>query len=731
MWTSLKLRPPSVPSNLLRRTRIDHLLDQAVIHPLTVVTAGAGFGKTSAAANWAHTRHTSRHVAWMGLDQTDNSPHPFWSGLLRALIADERLPANSRLRDFTPASVVGADEVATLLARLADLPRPVVLILDDFHHISSADVLDGFDQLADHQPANLRLVLLTRVRPQLRLHRLRLAGALAEIHAEDLAFTIDESAQLLQLVGLSLRPDQIESLRTRTQGWPAGLQLAATTINPADVDAGIANLTGTHAAISEYLLSEVVHRLEPAQRDFMLQTSVTEHVSGDLAYRLTGRQDSQQVMEGLVATNALVSALDRRGEWFSYHPLLRDLLLHRLTVETPGLAPQMHLRAAGWLASHDQPIAAIRHATAAGEWTRAGQLMLGSIPKLLSVAAPEYVAAIAPLGQRANNHPGCYALVAAAAYHMQHRDFPAMERDTAEARQYLTELPTDERAPTEVVLDLFVALGARMRGDTDQAVRGMSHVLEVLDRTPRYRVPLARHFRAVAASNLGAGLVWSDDPVAADRVLAEAEQQLTDLGLDLPALNVTAHRALLEAMAGRYRRAIRRAIPCLELIDRRAWGSEYQSLGIYLTLGLAHLGRGRTEQAASMISRGLAATGPITDRAMRLALAIAAVQVAVAQGDPTAALTADTRLRGGLERTPGASTRIRRWAALDGAQALIYAGQPDEAIRRIDNPGEHQDVVSSWEQVCLAHANLELGKLKNAENLLRPLTESGRNHRNR
>ena len=207
-----------------------------------------------------------------------------------------------------------------------------------------------------------------------------------------------------------------------------------------------------------------------------------------------------------------------------------------------------------------------------------------------------------------------------------------MERDTTEARQYLAGLPAGERPPAEVVLDLFVGLGARIRGDTDLAVRGMSHVLEVLDRNPRQRIPLARHYRAVAASNLGAGLVWSDSPVEADRVLAEAEQQLADLGLDLPTLNVTAHRALLNAMAGRYRQATRRAGPCLDLIDRRAWGSEYQSLGIYLTLGLVHLGRGHNEQAAHLISRGLSATGPITDRAMRLALAIAAVQVAVAQG---------------------------------------------------------------------------------------------------
>src|SRR6185312_15041558 len=124
--TSLKFRPPSGPANLIPRPRIDHLLDQAVTHPLTVMSAGAGSGKTSAAASWAQSRHTVRHVAWLGLDRTDDSPHAFWSGLLGALLAGGHVPTDSRLREFTPASVVGAHEVASLLARLADLPRPVV-----------------------------------------------------------------------------------------------------------------------------------------------------------------------------------------------------------------------------------------------------------------------------------------------------------------------------------------------------------------------------------------------------------------------------------------------------------------------------------------------------------------------------------------------------------------------------------------------------------------------------
>jgi len=274
-------------------------------------------------------------------------------------------------------------------------------------------------------------------------------------------------------------------------------------------------------------------------------------------------------------------------------------------------------------------------------------------------------------------------------------------------------------------LDLFVALGARIRGDTELSVRGMSHVLEVLDRTPRHRLALARHYRAVASSNLGAGLVWSDEPAEAERVLVDAEEQLTDLGMDLPVLNVTAHRALMDAMAGRYRRAERRATPALELIDRRAWGSEYQSLGIFLTLGLVHLGRGHHSQAARFISRGLSATGPRTDRAIRLVLAIAAVQVAIAQDDPAAALTGDTRLRAGLDRTPGTPPRIRRWAAVAGAQALLSAGRPDEAIRRVDRPGEDRGFSASWERVTLAQAHLNLGELQRAEILLRPMMTGG------
>jgi len=726
MWSSLKLRPPSAPSNLIPRPRIDSLLDQAVSHPLTVVSAGAGSGKTSAAASWAHTQRIDRHVAWLGLDRRDNKAHAFWSGLSIALIAGDRVSTDSALRDFAPASVIGPGEVASLLARLIDLPRPVVLVLDDFHHISSPEVLEGFEQLADHGARNLRLVLLTRVEPPLRLRRLRLGGALAELTANDLAFTLDESAQLLELGGLELRPEQVATLRERTKGWAAGLHMAATLIDPSDIDAGIAGLTGSREAISDYLLSEVLDHLEPSQREFLLQTSITRLVNSALANWLSGRRDSQLVLERLVSENALVSMVDDRREWFSYHPLLRDLLRHRLTVESPDVAPRVHLRASDWLAANDQPVEAIRHAVSAGDWTRAGDLMFQTIPTVLSVAAPEYAAAINPLARRASTHPGYHTLVAAAACHMQQREFAAMERDTVEARQFLCDVPAAERASAEVVLDLFVALGARIRGNTDRAVEGMSRVLDVVDGTPRSRMPLARHYRAVAASNLGAGLVWSADRADAERVLADAELQLADLGLDLPMLNVTAHRALLDAMAGRLRKADRRATSALELIDRRAWGSEYQALGIYLALGLVHLGRGQYGKAGRMIRRGLSATGQLTDRAVRLVLAITAVQVSVAKGDTAAAAAADDRLRAGIDRTPGAPLRIPRWAAVAGAQALISAGRPQEAVRLISEPGEDRGFAGAWERVCLAHGYLELSELGRAEALLRPMSsESG------
>ncbi|HEY5880153.1 MAG TPA: LuxR C-terminal-related transcriptional regulator, partial [Nakamurella sp.] len=680
-------------------------------------------------ASWLELRQIDHAFAWLGLDHTDDSPHAFWSNVLAAIRASGAVPEGSPLSEISPANVFGPREVDGLLSRFDELRRPLVLVLDDFHLVRHSEVLESVASLLAHLPARLRLVLTTRADPVLPLHRLRVAGQLNEIRGRDLAFTQSESADLFSLEGLDLRPDQVADLYRRTEGWPAGLRLAAMSLDPADPDAGIERVTGSDRAIAEYLVGEVVEGLHPADREFLLRTSVVDRLCADLADRLTDRADGQQVLDLLLRSNAFVSSLDGGEEWVSYHPLLRELLRHRLTLEHPALIRELERRAAAWLAERGEPIESIRYSIRAKDWEGAGRTLLTCVPRILTVQGPALAAAVEPMVRRADTEPGLFELIAAAAYHLQRQDYAAVGRDMRDARPYLDSAPDDVRPTAALLLDLFEMPYVRLTGNAARLVELCRGILQVLDDTPRREIPLAPHFRGIATTNLGVGLLWTDDLDAAELAFNDAELLLTDLGLELSLLNTVAYQSVLDALAGRCRRAERRARTALELVERRGWGSETQALGLHLAMGMLCNARGQADQAVRAYGRGLAASGPQTDRMIRLGLAVGSVEAAVLRSDVAAALEADARVRAGLARSPAIPPGIRRWAAVAGAQALLAAGIPTEAIDRLGEPGDDRGFANAWHRVWLARAHLELGALPRVEEVLRPLTEPGWRYR--
>lgn len=717
---------PALLVERVRRPRLDATLDRGIQHALTLVSAGPGFGKTVTVAAWGERQRVDHLVAWLGLDQTDDTPHAFWSGVLAAIRATGAMPEDSALADITPASVFGAREVDNLAAGLPDLRRRVVLVLDDFHLVRNQEVLDSFGRLLARLPDRLRLVLISRSDPVLPLHRMRVAGELVEIRSRDLAFGRSEAAELFALEGVQLRDDQLDTLLARTEGWAAGLRLAAMSVDHDDVDASVDRVTGSDHAIAEYLVGKVMGRLAPAERDFLLRTSVVDRLCGDLADSITGRTDGQLVLEKLQATNAFVTALDGEDRWFNYHPLLRDLLRHRLLLEQREVVPDLYRRVAEWMFIHDEPIESIRYSIKAQDWDRTGRTLLACIPLILSVRGPALARVLEPMARRANESPGVYELLAACAYHMQRRDYTSMSRDSLEAREYLDAAPADLRSTAGVLLDLFDQAGCRMSGDSVRQVALCEGILQVLDTNPRREIPLGRHFRAIATTNLGVGRLWTDDLDEAERALVDAERQLADLGMELATLNTTAHLVLVDAMAGRCRRAERRAREALETVERRGWGSETQGMGLHLAYGMMLLSRGHAEPAGKVLSRGLSATsGPQTDRPIRLGLAIALVESAVLRGDAAEALEADARVVAGIARTTATPIRMRRWADVAGAAALVLDGRPAEAIDRLGELAQDRGFSAAWQRVWLARALLDTGALHRMDGLLRPMTEPG------
>lgn len=344
--------------------------------PLTLVSAPAGYGKTTLVAAWLAAGE--RPHVWFTFDSADDEPGRF---LLHLVAALRRLQSDLAEALFTalqagqmpPIDLV----VATLLNAIALWPDTRILVLDDLQILQHPAVLEILGALLQHQPPNLHLVLVTREDPPLPLTRARARDQLTEIRAADLRFTIDESARLLrEHLNLNLETDAIARLTERTEGWAAGLQLAGLSLQGRDhPERLVDSLSGSQRFILGYLTEEVLAGLPADLHAFLLQTSILTQLSPELCAAVTGRADSAVLLERMLNANLFLIPLDEDGCWFRYHQLFADLLRHHLRRDRPDLVPELHRRASRWLADHDQPVAAIDHAFAAADDARAIALL--------------------------------------------------------------------------------------------------------------------------------------------------------------------------------------------------------------------------------------------------------------------------------------------------------------------------------------------------------------------
>ena len=368
-------RPGQVP-----RPRLTDRLDEGLGHGLVLVCAPAGYGKTALLADWAQ-RRPSR-TAWLSLDSGDNDPARFWRHAVAAM-GRVRPGLDGRLGPLLgpPAPASFEPLVITLINELAAGPRADgVLILDDYHVIQSPAVHGSVEFLLEHRSPELHLVLASRADPPLSLARLRARGQLAEVRAADLRFTAGEAAGLLAQVGAGPEgglPDAaVAALTGRTEGWAAGLQLAGLSLRGQhDVAGFVAAFTGSNRYVLDFLAEEVLERQPDPVRTFLLETSLLGRLSGGLCDAVTGRTDSQVLLEQIEAAGLFLVPLDEVRGWWRYHHLFADLLRARLQSERPGQVAQLQRNAATWAAEHGLVDDAIQHAVAAGEMTWAAQLI--------------------------------------------------------------------------------------------------------------------------------------------------------------------------------------------------------------------------------------------------------------------------------------------------------------------------------------------------------------------
>jgi len=345
---------------------------------LTLVSAPAGFGKTTLLAEWlAEAPGEDRSVAWLSLDSSDNEPASFWACVVTALQTAVPGVGSSAL-ELIASSPLPTDLVlTTVLNELAAAPGEVWLVLDDYHLVDSHDVRDGMVFLLEHLPPHVHVVISTRADPDLPLSRWRVRGELVEVRAADLRFTSDETAAYLnEATGLHLAARDVEVLEERTEGWIAALQLAALSIQGReDVSSFIARFAGNDRYIVDYLVEEVLaHQPEPV-REFLLHTAVLDRLTGPLCDALTGRDDGSRMLTTLERANLFLVPLDDQRQWYRYHHLFADVLRARLLAEQPDLVPLLHQRASVWYEAHDSAEEAVSHALAARDFDRAANLM--------------------------------------------------------------------------------------------------------------------------------------------------------------------------------------------------------------------------------------------------------------------------------------------------------------------------------------------------------------------
>jgi LuxR family maltose regulon positive regulatory protein len=519
---TIKLYVPPPRPTLVLRPRLTAAVSEALTHYLTLVSAPAGYGKTTLVSGWL--RETDVPSAWLSLDESDNDPSRFLQYFITALqkiVPTLRADLLGMLQGMRLAPLDTPMNI--LINGITAHTAPFVLVLDDFHVIHAQPVLEMFIFLLEHMPPQMHLVLLSRTDPPLPLSRLRACNQLVDIRANQLRFTPDEVAAFLNEMGLKLPADDIAAMEARTEGWIAGLQLAALSLQGCqDTHSFLSAFTGSHYYIMDYLTEEALNLQSEEVRSFLLQTSILNRMCGSLCEAVieagrVGSLDGQAMLEALEQKNLFVIPLDGERRWYRYHHLFADVLNRRLEHLYPQHLPGLHRRASQWLEQNGFILDAIRHALLAGDRDRAAQLVAQNGCMLLMagevVTLQRWIEAV---GSYSQTHPWLAILKAWALALTGH---PDQVEPTVQAAERLIS-PLEPTPEVKIMLGAAAAVRAyqaNWRGDTRLAADFAQQALEYLPDSD----PLSRSLRSLATDILGDASWMNGD-------LEEARQAYTE-----------------------------------------------------------------------------------------------------------------------------------------------------------------------------------------------------------
>jgi LuxR family transcriptional regulator, maltose regulon positive regulatory protein len=614
-------KPGPAAPRLIQRAGLLAALDRAAEAKVTLISAPAGSGKTSLLRAWADGPGQAYRLAVVQVQRDQQDSQQFWLAVLGAIRQASGMPGDGEQLAATPEFNQAAI-AARVRSELDEHHDRTFLIIDDLHELTSPEALTQLTRLLEKLPQHVHAILATRRDLPLRLHQLRLAGDLAEIRAADLRFTQLETREILAAAGIALSEAGAAKLHQRTEGWAAGLRLAAISLaSSPDPERFVAEFSGSSRTVAEYLLAEMLE-CQPAEvQQLLLRTSLLDRVNGELADLLTGHPGSERVLLDLEDANAFVLSLDPARTWFRYHHLFADLLRLELRRRLPEELPALHRLAATWLEAHGEIAGAIRHTQAAGDWPDAARLLADhsfgltldgqaqTIQTLLRAFPPGAVTEDSDLSiPRATSDLAQGRLDEAAAH-------------LAVAETSITATPPDRQHRLEVAIAALRLSLARKRGHLAGVVDQVSFLASPVSGQSDEDIALGSDLRAVALMNLGIVEAWSLGNQDSERHLQEGADLARKIGrpyLEVACLAELAFASKIEPFAATRRRC-REAIA---LAEQHGWGAEPVISPALVNLAGTLIWTGEFDEGEYWLGRAARAVETDTGPVIRLLLHI-------------------------------------------------------------------------------------------------------------
>jgi LuxR family transcriptional regulator, maltose regulon positive regulatory protein len=698
-------RKPGPPApRLIQRGELLASLDRAAEAKVTLISAPAGGGKTSLLRAWADGPGQSYRLAVVQVQRDQQDSQQFWLAVLSAIRQapgeGEQLAATP---EFNQAAI--ADRVRSELAEYHDR---TYLIIDDLHELTSAEALTQLTRLLEKLPPHVHAILATRRDLPLRLHKLRLAGDLAEIRAVDLRFTECETRELLKASGIALSEAGAAKLHQRTEGWAAGLRLAAISLaSSTDPERFVAEFSGSSRTVAEYLLAEMLE-CQPAEvQRLLLRTALLDRVNGELADLLTGRSGSERILLDLEDTNAFVLSLDPARTWFRYHRLFADLLRLELRRRLPEELRVLHRLSAQWFNEHGEIIDSIRHTQAAGDWSDAARLLADHSFGLTLDGQAQTIQTLLRAFPPGAVTEGPDIPLARATSELARGRLDEAAAHLTVAETSIAATPPDRKHRLEVATAALRLSLARKRGHLAGVVEQVRFLASPITGQSDEDIALDSDLRAVALMNLGIVEAWSLGNSDSERHLQEGADLARSIGrpyLEVACLAELAFAAKIEPFATTRRRC-REAIA---LAEQHGWGTEPVIAPALVNLAGTHIWAGEFDEGDRWLRRAARALETDTGPLIRLVLHLGTGQLLSGrrrQREALAEYSAAEHLQAQLEGSHALARQLTSWRLATQAR-LGQLSEARASLAALDAElAGSGEIGNARAAICLAEGN--------------------------